>query len=232
MRELPFAGHPTVGTAVLLARLDGGADARAIVLEEEIGPITCQVAMNDADCGRARFELASEPVEAGEIHDAATIAAALSLTLDDLGNDDFVPCVWSAGMPFTFVPLHGLDAVARSAPDPVRWDKAFGPEDPPGVYVFTAETSNAAHDFHVRMFAPRLGVPEDPATGAAAAAFAGVLARYGGLADGTHELKIEQGHEMKRPSLIELSLTLRGGILAGAAIGGEAIVVTEGMIIA
>ena len=133
VRELPFAGHPTVGTAVLLARLDGGADARAIVLEEDIGPITCKVAMNDADCGHARFDLISEPIETGEIYDASAVAAALNLTLDDFGNDSYVPCVWSAGMPFTFVPLHGLDAVARAAPNAAEWDQAFGPEDPAGV---------------------------------------------------------------------------------------------------
>jgi len=231
-RELPFAGHPTVGTAVLLARLDGGADERSIVLEENIGPITCQVAMNDGDCGRARFDLASEPVEAGEIHDAALVAAALNLTLDDLGNERFVPGIWSAGMPVTFVPLHGLDAVARAAPNAAVWDEAFGPEHPPAVYVFTSETSDPAHDFHARMFAPRLGVPEDPATGSAAAGLAGIIARDGGLADGTYDLTIEQGYEMKRPSLIELSISLRGGRLAAASIGGEAIVVTEGMIAA
>jgi trans-2,3-dihydro-3-hydroxyanthranilate isomerase len=80
------------------------------------------------------------------------------------------------------------------------------------------------------MFAPRLGVPEDPATGSAAAAFTGLCASALSLADGEHRLTVEQGYEMGRPSLIELTLTLRGGKLAAASIGGEAIVVTEGTI--
>jgi trans-2,3-dihydro-3-hydroxyanthranilate isomerase len=80
------------------------------------------------------------------------------------------------------------------------------------------------------MFAPGLGVPEDPATGSAVAALAGIVARDGGFADGTHELRIEQGYEMGRPSLIVLTVASRGGRLIEAVIGGEAIVVTEGAI--
>jgi trans-2,3-dihydro-3-hydroxyanthranilate isomerase len=80
------------------------------------------------------------------------------------------------------------------------------------------------------MFAPGLGVPEDPATGSAAAAFAGLLATQGAYRDGDHTVTIEQGYEMGRPSLMELSLTLRGGALAAASVGGGAVVVTEGVI--
>jgi trans-2,3-dihydro-3-hydroxyanthranilate isomerase len=80
------------------------------------------------------------------------------------------------------------------------------------------------------MFAPALGVREDPATGAAAAAFAGLLAAHGGLADGEHAIAIEQGYEMGRPSLIRLVATLAGGKLIAASIGGGAIIVTEGSI--
>ncbi len=80
------------------------------------------------------------------------------------------------------------------------------------------------------MFAPHLGVAEDPATGSAAAAFAGVLARYGGYRDGAHAVTIEQGYEMGRPSLIELQMTLAGGALTSAAIGGGAVIVSEGAI--
>jgi trans-2,3-dihydro-3-hydroxyanthranilate isomerase len=80
------------------------------------------------------------------------------------------------------------------------------------------------------MFAPLAGIPEDPATGSGAAALAGVVARYGGMADGEHELAIEQGYEMGRPSLIRLAMTMKGGQLVAGAISGEAIVVTEGAI--
>jgi trans-2,3-dihydro-3-hydroxyanthranilate isomerase len=229
--ELPFAGHPTVGTAVLLARLDGGAGRREIVLEEGVGPVRCAVEPIDADRGRARFEIPREPEQiSNDLEDLTAIAAALSLTLDDLGCENFVAGNWSAGNPFTFVPVRGRDAVARSQPDPTRWDQAFGPDDPPCVFVFCRETAERGHHFHARMFAPRLGIPEDPATGSAAAAFAGMIARFARPSDSEHEFLIEQGYEMRRPSLIRLFLSLRGGNLVGASVGGEAVVVTEGTI--
>ena len=98
------------------------------------------------------------------------------------------------------------------------------------VYVFCDETAEPGHAFHARMFAPRLGIPEDPATGAAAAAFAGVLAARGGLADGEHAMTIEQGYEMGRPSLIRLRLLIAAGQLVSASVGGDAVIVTQGTI--
>jgi trans-2,3-dihydro-3-hydroxyanthranilate isomerase len=229
--ELPFAGHPTVGTAILLRLLDGGDGEREMILEEGVGPVTC-VAKAGADrSGWARFDLPREPEQIDDSHDAGHIAEALGLTLDDLGCGDFLPGVWTAGNPFTMVPLRGRDAVARSRPDPTRWDATFGPDDPKGVFVFCREAVEG-HDFHARMFAPGLGVAEDPATGSAAAAFAGMLARFGGLADGRHTIAIEQGYEMGRPSVIHLHVVIRNAQLVEAAIGGEAVVVTEGAIVA
>jgi trans-2,3-dihydro-3-hydroxyanthranilate isomerase len=230
--ELPFAGHPTVGSAVLLGRLDGGAGEgeREIVLEENIGLVRCLVATRDARSGRARFALARLPQEIGAA-DAGAAAAALGLAPGDIGFDRFLPGRWTAGVNMTMVPVKGLDAVGRSTPDLARWDAAF-PAEASAAFVFCRDTVEPGHAFHARMFGPRLGIPEDPATGAAVAAFAGVLSHQAGLADGDHALVIEQGFEMGRPSLIHLGLTLRAGALVAATIGGEAIVVTEGTIAA
>lgn len=227
-RELPFAGHPTVGTAVLLARLDGGANAREIVLVEQVGPVACQV-QPGGEGGNATFAIPKLPERLGAVRDTAKLAAALGLKVSDLGFDKFAPEHWTAGNPFTFVPLRGLDAIGRARPDMSRWPDAFGPGDPPGAFLFCREVADRAHSFHARMFAPAMGIHEDPATGSAVAAFAGVLAASG-LGDGTHAVAIEQGCEMGRPSLLHLSLTLRGGALTGATVGGDAVIVSEGMI--
>ena len=208
-RELPFAGHPTVGTAVLLGCRDGGAGARELVLEEEVGPVSCTVEPA-SDRGRARFFIPREPERIGTIEDAAKIAAALGLALDDLGCEDFVPENWTAGNPITFVPVRGLEAIGRARPDPARWDEAFGPDDPQIAYLFCRQTAEPGHAYHARMFAPAYGVAEDPATGSAAAAFAGLLAASGKRGDGEHAIMIEQGYEMGRPSLMQLDITLRG----------------------
>jgi trans-2,3-dihydro-3-hydroxyanthranilate isomerase len=227
--ELPFAGHPTVGTAVLLGRLDGGA-AREFVLEEGIGPVRCRTALADPDRGRASFDLPRLPAEAGTAPPAAAIAAALGLEPGDVGFGDFAPAAWSAGNPQCFVPIRSRAALARARPDAARFDRTFAIGGRAIAYLYCGEVSEGGHDFHARMFAPGLGVPEDPATGSAAAAFAGLLATQGHYADGDHTVTIEQGYEMGRPSLMELNFTMRGGTLAAASVGGGAVVVTEGMI--
>jgi len=225
-RELPFAGHPTVGTAVLLGLRDGAAAGRELVLEEQVGPVRCTLEAMDGRHGGARFAVPQIPAEVGPAPDAATIAAALQLAPADIGFDQFQPSRWSAGNPCTFVPVAGLAAIARCGPDPNRFDAAFGQGGM--VYVFCRETREPGHGFHARMFAPGLGIREDPATGSAAAAFTGVLARDGRLSDGSHAITIEQGYEMGRPSLIRLAMVTQAGKLASASIGGDAVVVTEG----
>ena len=223
--ELPFAGHPTVGTAVLLGRLDGGAAPREIVLEEGIGPVKCLVEPVAADRGRARFTLPQLPTAAGIPPENATIAPALGLASGDIGFGGLRPSCWSAGNPFVFVPVAGLAAIGRCRPDADKLDAAAGES---GVYVFCAETVEPGHDFHARMFALRLGIREDPATGSAAAAFAGLLAARDRLSDGEEAVTIEQGYEMGRPSLINLTFVLAGGKLVSASVGGDAVIATQG----
>jgi len=225
-RELPFAGHPTVGTAVLLALHDGGDAGRELILEEQIGPVRCRIESCDVGRGGARFAVPQLPAPAGPASDAATIAAALRLAPADIGFDGLAPSRWSAGIAFTFVPVVGLAAIARCRPDPGRFDAAFG--EGGAAYVFCAESVEPGHQVHARMFAPGMGVPEDPATGSAAAALAGLLAPR--LGDGNHSVAIEQGYEMGRPSLLRLALTIEAGRLTSASIGGDAVVVTEGML--
>ena len=221
-RELPFAGHPTVGAAVLLALIDGGGE-REIVLEEGVGPVPCRVRVA-AQSGAASFMLAKLPEETGPTPSAQALAESLGLRAADIGSDRFRPSCWSAGNPMVFVPLKTRDAVARATPDTARVSEFSG-----AVFVFTAETLYGAHAFHARMFAPQLGIPEDPATGSAAAAFSGLLSKSG-LADGSHSIVIEQGYEMGRPSLITLGMTIEAGKLVGASVGGDAVVVSEGRI--
>jgi len=226
--ELPFAGHPTVGTALALAlRRGGGSD---IVLEEKIGLLKCRVQTEGNDHGRASFILPALPSEAGAAASREAIASALGLAADDIGFDQHQPSKWSVGITFTFVPLRNIDAVRRCRIDDAKWDAAFEAGGRSQAFVYSSETEDKTNSFHARMFAPKFGVREDPATGSAAAAFAGFCARSLSLGDGEHRFTIEQGFEMGRRSLIELSLTMRGGALASASVGGPALIVTEGMI--
>jgi trans-2,3-dihydro-3-hydroxyanthranilate isomerase len=195
-RELPFAGHPTVGTAVLLASLDTakGEKPGEFVLEEKIGLIRCRVKA-DAGGGEASFALPMMPSEVTAPPPNETLAAALGLDVTDIGAGGF--------------------ALAPSFP---------------GLFVFSRETAEKGNDFHARMFAPAMGIMEDPATGSAVAAFAGLLGRFGGYGDGDHAVAIEQGYEMGRPSLIRLGMTRVAGQFTAVTVGGNAVIVAEGAI--
>ena len=224
-KELPFAGHPTIGTALVIAlKSNAGTD---LVLEEKIGPVKCRVLRQAADRGHASFTLPALPSRLGEAASRDALAAALGLAASDIGFDHHQPSKWSVGNTFTFVPVRNIEAVRRCRIDDGKWDAAFAEH---AAYVFCAETADRANNFHARTFAPAFGVREDPATGSAAAAFAGFCSESLSLGEGEHRFMIEQGFEMGRPSLIELKLTMRNGALSSASVGGSAIIVTEGMI--
>jgi trans-2,3-dihydro-3-hydroxyanthranilate isomerase len=227
LRELPFAGHPTVGTAVLFGLRDGSAAGRSLVLQENIGPVRCVFESGAGGQGRASFKIPQLPAPVGAAGSDAAIAAALNLDPGDIGFANLRPARWSAGIPFTVVPVAGLTAVARCRPDHANFAAVFGDE---AVYVCCGDSVDAGHDLHARMFAPALGVTEDPATGSAAAAFAGFYAAASRLADGEHTIAIEQGYEMGRPSLIRLTIEIEAGNVVSASICGSAVVVTEGRI--
>jgi trans-2,3-dihydro-3-hydroxyanthranilate isomerase len=226
-RELPFAGHPTVGAAVCLARerfvLPGEHDA-VIVLEEAIGPVRCGVRLSDSG-GFAEFDCPKLPEVTGEGAGKEFIAAAVGVAPADVGFENHVPTMWSAGVPYHFVPLQDITVLKKATPSPAQWQQAFGGD---AGYFYTRETEGHAHAFRARMFAPEIGIAEDPATGSAAAAFAGVIHRFDSPPDGDHAAIIEQGFEMGRPSLIRLEMTVSGGRLSGVRIGGEAVAVAAG----
>src|ERR1044072_2939235 len=123
-RELPFAGHPTVGTAVLLGRIDGGE--RTFTLEEQVGLVPCRVQSSGPDSGRASFDIPRLPSQTEGGADAAAIASALGLSPADIGFDGLVAQRWSAGNPFTIVPVSTIEAVGRCRPDFARFEAALG----------------------------------------------------------------------------------------------------------
>jgi len=231
--ELPFAGHPTIGTAVLIGLLQAPklimAQDVGLVIEEEIGPVACTVRQRGGHT-RAEFTLPKLPEPAGTVGERSAIARALSLEESDIGFDRHEPSVWSAGFAVSFVPVASRAAIARARADLAHWDAAFTEAAGLAIFLYTNEVVEDGSHVHARMFAPRLGIVEDPATGAAAAAFAGVCMTYEQPEDGEHFVVIEQGYEMGRPSQIVLKLSVAGGALLSAGIGGAAVQVSEGTI--
>ncbi len=233
--ELPFAGHPTIGAAVLIAELDApellGGQELQIVIEEQIGPVTCSVRRPKGKAPRAQFAVPQLPEWLGDGDgDVTAVAEALGLSDEDIGFDAHRPVMYSAGVGFTFVPVRTLEAIGRARANLSLWDRAIGPQGHAAAYLYTREVTDEKSHVHARMFSPGLGIAEDPATGSAAAAFAGVAMEFEQPEDGEHVLVIEQGIEMGRPSQIVLTMDVQNGVLAGASIGGSALIVSRGEI--
>jgi len=228
-RELPFAGHPTVGTAVLIGLIDreGKAGKLSFGLEEKVGLVPCEVEIENAVRGRARFTLPRLPQRLADLTDGAALARGLGLDEARIGYGPHRPAVFSAGNPFACVPLRDRAAVTRAKPAGAAFAAAFT-GDASGAFVYCADPLDKAHSYHARMFAPGFGIAEDPATGSAVAAFAGAIMAYDKPADGEHRFVIEQGDAMGRPSRIGLTLVVAAGELREARIDGAAIVVSEG----
>ena len=222
--EMPFAGHPTVGTALVLVWLGRTPPSGEFVLEEQAGPVPVRLKRDDADAMSAEFRAPSAPTHGPPI-DAGGIANSLGLTLDDLVTDSGLPRAASCGAPFLLVELAGRAALARASLTGVAGLPAVAAE---GVFLFARDGGEV--DLRARMFAPGHGIPEDPATGSAAAALAGFLAGRPGLADGWHGWKIAQGVEMGRPSLIRTRARRQDGQVTEVRVGGGAVPVAKGTI--
>lgn len=220
--ELPFAGHPTVGASVVL-----GLQHRisAVRLEEKIGLITSVFEKKTRVLGHARFSLPRLPGVVGKAPDIGAIAATLGLNFEDIGTERFQPALCSAGVPFYMVPVKSAEVLTRIRLERRGWDEVY-PEGDHSVYVFTPTPEEKGVDLAARMFSPGMGIPEDPATGAAAAALLALLAPY--YPDGANEIALRQGYEMGRPSRIMLQLRKQDGVFTHGGIGGDAVVVGEG----
>lgn len=230
--EVPFAGHPTIGTAALLAELraplhNGEQDA-LVILEQAIGTVRVGVRARTGSAAFAEFDAPKLPAEAGILPPDDVIAAGLGLIPSEIGFENHKPLCFAAGNTFAFVPIATLDAIRRARVNGAHWEKAFEQQGIVGVYLYTRQCEHTSHTFHARLFAPQVGIPEDPATGSAAVGLAGIVQHFDRYPDGTYKRIVEQGYEMGRPSQIVLTLVVTGGKLATLRIGGLALRVSEG----
>jgi trans-2,3-dihydro-3-hydroxyanthranilate isomerase len=227
-QELPMAGHPTVGTTFILARermlessgRENAAGATTIRLEEGVGTIPVEIDWKD---GAADFIEMSQPLPTfgARVEDAAAVAGMISLDQSDI-DDRFPVEIVSCGVPFLFVPLKSLDAARRARPRIDAIERALGALSHE-VFVFTTETEFDGSGVHSRMFAPGLGVTEDPATGGASGPLGCYLLRHGVVPVSGAELEItsEQGIEMGRPSFIRIRVAHEGGRITRVRVGGR-----------
>lgn len=220
--ELPFAGHPTVGAAVVLGLQN---KVSAVRLEEKIGLITALFEKGDKRSGEARFALPRLPSRIAGLNDKLGMAQALGLEVDDIGCDVYQPAVFSAGVTFHLVPVRNAEALARIRVNQALFDRVFV-HDHNSVYAFTLTPDEKDNDFAARMFGMDIG--EDPGTGSAAAALIGLLAEHENLGTGQRDFVLRQGLEMGRPCRIAIQLRKENDVLVHGGIGGHAVIVGEG----
>lgn len=232
--ELPFAGHPTVGTAHVLAAIGEiplTGDETRIVLEEGVGPVPVVIHSRNGTPEFCQFSVAKLPEVGPPMPPRADVAAAISLDEDDLLDGDWVPQVVSCGIPFAFVPVRNRDAVKRSRIRMDAWEKHLSGTPGENVMIFAMDPEEPGHDVRARMYGPgpAVNVPEDPATGSACAALGGYLG-VRAPRDGTLKWVVEQGYEMGRPSLIHVEADRSGGAITAVRVGGSSVLVCEGEI--
>ena len=226
--ELPFAGHPTIGTACLLASLGECSSVESglrVILEESVGDVEVAVEIPGDQPVSASMAVPVAPAESPFTYGAEQLAPMLALEAGDF-HPEYRPCVYSCGTPFVFVCLNSIDAVRRARVRLEVWDSLLASAEANMVFTFSFETELPDAQIHARMFAPSMGVAEDPATGGAVSALAGLLAA--GHGDGKREWVVEQGIEMGRPSRLFLEYECRSGKASAVRVAGTSVRVSEG----
>jgi trans-2,3-dihydro-3-hydroxyanthranilate isomerase len=230
-RELPTAGHPTVGTAFALARngmIDASRPEVTVRFEEGVGPIP--VALKFENGVPISIKMTQPLPRFGPTFpDPESIADMLSLDVWSI-DTNFPLEVVSCGVPFLYVPLRNLEAIQGIKLRPDIWERVLSRFDATELFIFTMEVENPGSTVHSRMLAPAMGIAEDPATGIASGPLGCYLVRYGLVPRSSPTTRIvsEQGIEMGRPSFIEIEVDTEGEQITGVRISGQCHYMGEG----
>ncbi len=228
--EVPFAGHPNVGTAFALASAGefGPLDRPiTVTFEEKAGVVP--VSIQRSGMGSVWCELlAPERFSAGRAVDVAAVAAAVSLSPEDIAVATHPPQSASVGLPFLVVELRDRKALERARTNMPGLEALVSLGAPADIHLYVRSADG--FDVRARMFAPLDGVAEDPATGSANCALAALLAHRDARPEGTFRWRIAQGVEMGRPSVLEARAEKKGGAVVAAWVGGASVLVSEGWI--
>jgi trans-2,3-dihydro-3-hydroxyanthranilate isomerase len=227
--EIPFAGHPNVGTAFALAAIGELGEIGAtttVTFEEKAGTVPVVI---HRQAGGFRCVLsAPQPLSVGEPLDPAVVAAAISVSPSDIVTTTHPPQVASVGLPFVFAEVRDREVLAKARLNMSGFDALNAVGVHPDILFYTRSRDD--FDIRARMFAPFDGVMEDPATGSANCALGALLAGYDAKRDGTLSYRIAQGVEMGRPSTLFAEADKTAGNVVAARIGGDSVMVSDGQI--
>ncbi|WP_408010193.1 PhzF family phenazine biosynthesis protein [Pseudalkalibacillus sp. A8] len=231
--ELPMAGHPTIGAAYVMAEkdiIDTKTGANEWIFEEGVGDVPVTVEM--VDNGISKVEMEQPLPSFGDYYSERELAAELlSLSLEEL--DPSLPLqTVSSGVPFLYIPIQSLSAMKKINFRTDVWEKYFsGSPNTKHIFTFTTETQEPQSTVHSRMFAPAMGISEDPATGAASGPLGAYLVKHGvvpSVDSGISTIRSEQGMEMGRPSFIDITIIKEGNEITKVKIGGKSVIIGSG----
>jgi trans-2,3-dihydro-3-hydroxyanthranilate isomerase len=227
-RELPFAGHPNVGTAFVLATQAAKPPAR-FLFEEKAGLVPVAILQDGGSVVGAELTAPARLSKLSQVS-AEQAAACISLSPADIRTDCHPPQIVSVGLPFLMAEVASRDALRRARPDAAAFAGTFPRDGSEAIYFYTRDVPTAeACDLQARMFHPASsGLSEDPATGSATGAAAALLADLSGERDGEVKLRIGQGVDMGRPSLLLTRVVKQNGVVASTHVGGACVQMMEG----
>jgi trans-2,3-dihydro-3-hydroxyanthranilate isomerase len=228
--EVPFAGHPNIGTAFALATAGEFGEIRStsqVYFEEKAGVVPVSISRYGSKPLACRLA-APERLSLGKVASPLLPAAAVSLEPADIVTETHPPRVASVGLPFLFVELKDRDALQRAAIDMKKLHALVAEGLTADIHLYAH--SGDDFDIRARVFAPLAGVPEDPATGSANCALAGMLSYYDEAPNGRFQWRIAQGVEMGRPSVLNAEAEKVNGTVVTTTIGGACVMVAEGSI--
>ncbi len=229
--EIPFAGHPNIGTAFALAHIgevNGVPVGDMLQFEELAGVVTLTLERSGGEVVGAQLT-APQPFQRMQDLSPAMVAAAGGLEPNDVDVSLHQPCIASAGIPFVFAAVHDRERLAAASPQVQVMAKHLPMDLSTGVF-FYAPANEPELDYQARMFAPLHGIEEDAATGSANVALIGLLAELDAGADVVLKKTIAQGVDMGRPSILLAEAEKRAGVVTATRIGGYCVAMMEGQL--
>lgn len=225
--EVPFAGHPTLGTAFIIQQEIIGQPVDGITLNLKVGQIPVTLAYTD----NIPHELwmHQKPPDFGPIHEAETFAAILNIAPSDIDTRFPIQDV-STGLPFFIVPVKTMDAIKRCHVNVDKYYALIKNTRAKAIHVFCPETYQPDNDLNARMFALHFNVTEDPATGSANGCLAGYLVKHRYFGTNAINVRVEQGYEINRPSLLLLRAQDKED-LVDVFVGGQVVKVARGELV-
>ena len=232
--EIPFAGHPTVGCAIHLARKanPGEADFETLITLEEVAGLVPVRVWRRNGATSAQFTAPVIPFAGnGDVPPLEMAASALGIEVADIGFPGHDIAQWQGGPTFLYLPVRDLGILKAARPCEPAWSQMMEHASVDSAYLYTRDPAEGSNAFRARMFSPTAGIPEDPATGSASALLAAQLLASGELTEGLNSFSLRQGYEMGRPSDISLEVDVASGRLTAVRIAGSSVRVSEGTIV-